>query len=473
MQKKSPSGTGFLKLNPYTARWSFIGTDKAKDKVGHALRKAVMNSQGGGTEDDSRQEEGSQSGDSLGRTSSSSKRKSVQQTWQKSSKRNNAAAAAAAPPVSILKTGDAAVISSRASRYAPGRLSVDTAASASGVPSAETDLTNLSKLFASPGAGTLMMRHQNTTPSDANYLGLGLSPVARDIFDEKNLEHSDSPSRHRRRGGGGGSSLSSRNGSMNDQLSAITFSLPPPQQHDMDSPSSNDPHLSGHGDSYPDQRTMSLPQQQHVGLIPPTFHPAHHHQPHYSSHQLYHGGAPYFYPMMPPPPGGGDQQPMLPPPPPPPHLGGHQPQGGQSFVLSPRRRRAAAAAAAAASGLPPEQQPQSLFRQEEMTPPTPPVMGGPLPGHPPPPPPPGMYYPPGYYYYYPGYFAFQATAGDHPADISTNPPYFPGSAPPGMVAPTPFQAHLHPQHHEENNHRTRRSRRRDAVPGMEEDLPSP
>ena len=40
IKAKSPSGLGLLRQNPDTKRWFYIGTDKAKDKIGHALRKA-------------------------------------------------------------------------------------------------------------------------------------------------------------------------------------------------------------------------------------------------------------------------------------------------------------------------------------------------------------------------------------------------------------------------------------------------
>ena len=38
----SPSKTGFVKLDPKTGRWYFIGYEKSKDKVGHAIRKATQ-----------------------------------------------------------------------------------------------------------------------------------------------------------------------------------------------------------------------------------------------------------------------------------------------------------------------------------------------------------------------------------------------------------------------------------------------
>jgi hypothetical protein len=37
----SPSQTGFVKLDPKSGQWIFIGYEKSKDKVGHALRKAT------------------------------------------------------------------------------------------------------------------------------------------------------------------------------------------------------------------------------------------------------------------------------------------------------------------------------------------------------------------------------------------------------------------------------------------------
>ena len=33
VRRESPTGVGFVKMNPKTGRWSYIGTDKAKDKV--------------------------------------------------------------------------------------------------------------------------------------------------------------------------------------------------------------------------------------------------------------------------------------------------------------------------------------------------------------------------------------------------------------------------------------------------------
>jgi hypothetical protein len=40
----SPSKTGFVKLDPKGGQWFFIGYEKSKDKVGHALRKATARS---------------------------------------------------------------------------------------------------------------------------------------------------------------------------------------------------------------------------------------------------------------------------------------------------------------------------------------------------------------------------------------------------------------------------------------------
>eukprot|EP00934_Nitzschia_sp_Nitz4_P001409 Nitzschia sp. Nitz4//scaffold139_size61406//11604//12694//NITZ4_006448-RA/size61406-exonerate_est2genome-gene-0.39-mRNA-1//-1//CDS//3329535816//1409//frame0 len=41
MRKDSPTGLGLVRKDPKTQRWSYIGLDKAKDKIGHALRKAA------------------------------------------------------------------------------------------------------------------------------------------------------------------------------------------------------------------------------------------------------------------------------------------------------------------------------------------------------------------------------------------------------------------------------------------------
>ena len=40
LRRESPTGVGMVRLNQKTGRWSYIGTEKAKDKIGHALRKA-------------------------------------------------------------------------------------------------------------------------------------------------------------------------------------------------------------------------------------------------------------------------------------------------------------------------------------------------------------------------------------------------------------------------------------------------
>jgi hypothetical protein len=41
IQRDSPSGYGLVRQNQDTGRWHYIGTDKAKDKIGHALRKSA------------------------------------------------------------------------------------------------------------------------------------------------------------------------------------------------------------------------------------------------------------------------------------------------------------------------------------------------------------------------------------------------------------------------------------------------
>jgi hypothetical protein len=50
IKANSPSGLGLIRQNPDTKRWYYIGTDKAKDKIGHALRKASRDVSNGGNE---------------------------------------------------------------------------------------------------------------------------------------------------------------------------------------------------------------------------------------------------------------------------------------------------------------------------------------------------------------------------------------------------------------------------------------
>ena len=40
IKRESPTGVGLVRQNPQNGRWSYIGNDKAKDKIGHALRKS-------------------------------------------------------------------------------------------------------------------------------------------------------------------------------------------------------------------------------------------------------------------------------------------------------------------------------------------------------------------------------------------------------------------------------------------------
>lgn len=42
IRKESPTGSGLVKQDTKTLRWSYIGNEKAKDKIGHALRKAAQ-----------------------------------------------------------------------------------------------------------------------------------------------------------------------------------------------------------------------------------------------------------------------------------------------------------------------------------------------------------------------------------------------------------------------------------------------
>ncbi|CAJ1955217.1 unnamed protein product [Cylindrotheca closterium] len=42
IRKDSPTGVGLVRQNKNTGRWFYIGLEKAKDKIGHALRKASL-----------------------------------------------------------------------------------------------------------------------------------------------------------------------------------------------------------------------------------------------------------------------------------------------------------------------------------------------------------------------------------------------------------------------------------------------
>lgn len=42
LRRDSPTGVGLVRQNKKTGRWSYIGLEKAKDKIGHALRKASL-----------------------------------------------------------------------------------------------------------------------------------------------------------------------------------------------------------------------------------------------------------------------------------------------------------------------------------------------------------------------------------------------------------------------------------------------
>jgi hypothetical protein len=42
VRSESSSGAGLIRHNPKSGRWSYIGLEKAKDKIGHALRKSAQ-----------------------------------------------------------------------------------------------------------------------------------------------------------------------------------------------------------------------------------------------------------------------------------------------------------------------------------------------------------------------------------------------------------------------------------------------
>lgn len=158
MQSKSPSGTGFLKLNPHSARWDFIGTDKAKDKVGHALRKAVMSAEA------SSRAGGSDADKTDGRTCNS--KAAAKQRSHSSSLLPSAIKKRKAPePISILKSG-------RQARYRSG--------TSPSVSATRKELSSFSGLYYSP-ANTPLIK----SPTSDKDKSLGISPVGRDIFDDK------------------------------------------------------------------------------------------------------------------------------------------------------------------------------------------------------------------------------------------------------------------------------------------------
>jgi hypothetical protein len=173
IQSKSPSRTGFLKLDPESARWVSIGSNKAKDKVGHALRKAVMSIQGGNGDENQR--------------SASTKPVVRDSSHQEASPPTKSNKRKASEPVSILKRG-------REAKYVSSTLGVDTTALAG--PASE-ERTPLTRFFSSLGAPTTILR---SPMEPAGSPPFGLSPVARNIFDDKDDALSPLYSRRSRRG---------------------------------------------------------------------------------------------------------------------------------------------------------------------------------------------------------------------------------------------------------------------------------
>lgn len=51
IRRDSPSGVGLVRQDKKTGRWFYIGLEKAKDKVGHALRKASLEKSRGQSKD--------------------------------------------------------------------------------------------------------------------------------------------------------------------------------------------------------------------------------------------------------------------------------------------------------------------------------------------------------------------------------------------------------------------------------------
>ncbi len=382
-------------MNPYTARWNFIGTEKAKDKVGHALRKAVMNAQGESCDDSSskQDDERSQANDktNLRRTTSQvlkeqsagcpSSPHGGDETLKKRhvtlpKKRKGSVAA----PISILKK----VATTRYGGDPSQEVGLSVETHPASVSVNESDLASLSRIFSSPAAPTML---RQSSPNDNHGYCLGLSPVARDMFDEKNDLNAESLSRRRLRA----KKVSDDDTLVQSNLDPDTENRPLHSRHNID------------GSSYTEHRAVPThhlvpPSTFPPGMPPPplnTMYAATVHHPHQSS------STPFYYHVPPVHHNVASQSmhPMLPPvpfPPQQPHLSS-QSHGG--IVLSPRQGTTTPVAR------------EVVQQHQHYSHPGPPsglLIPPPPVGHPGtgpsviPPPPPGMYYPPGYYYY-PGF----------------------------------------------------------------------
>jgi hypothetical protein len=165
VQSQSPSGTGFLKMNQDNGRWIFIGINKAKDKVGHALRKAVMSEQKGaapGTDD------GDEGKDWGGYKLAGRKAKAPLVTSIPASNKNKRKAPEL---VSILKRGRHATAT-----YQPTAIATESKAAAAPPPE------DVSILFGSHSV--LTPTNLSATPTAGDD---GVSPVARDMFDDTSV----------------------------------------------------------------------------------------------------------------------------------------------------------------------------------------------------------------------------------------------------------------------------------------------
>lgn len=473
IQSMSPSGTGFLKLNPYTARWNFIGTDKAKDKVGHALRKALMNAEGGENDDSSSKQDEEANQDRIGedqrrrsnsdnnlsseKSAGSSAPSSPHESIENSKKRPNSLprkrkSSPREPLVSILKkTG-----TSKYNTPSPnGDIRVETMAP--GTSTNESDLS--SKAFASPANATARMMRPDSS-ADPHSFSVGLSPVARDMFDEKNEVVDQAALRKRARQ----KKMNERHGYDTDDTdhNAHRSGLP---RH---------PSSSGSDSSYPEQRVVAAPYAPPPAtLAPPIPQPLHHsivygggvHPQHPSA------GAPFYYSphlhhigSQPPPH-------AIPPPPPhsipPPQLPIPTQKQMQPMIMPPSRGSDPMSRRVAEHQQHQHPPPPHYIHagQGGLAIPPPPTM---VPGAPggmamvPPPPHMAstMYYPPGYYYY-PGFMVPpptdpNAAAASHHPHVYPQPTAIPYGAP-GMMESSYYNQHEHYDHDDDesvNHHRS-------------------
>lgn len=318
---------------------------------------------------------------------------------------------------------------------------------APGTSTNESELA--SKAFVSPGAATARMMRTDSS-SDPHSFSVGLSPVARDMFDEKNEVMDPMRKRARQK------KMSERHGYDTDDTD--------PNNHRSGLP--RHPSSSGSDSSYQEQRVVTAPYPAPAATLAPGMPPSLHHpivygagvhQPHptagtpfYYSPHLHHIGPQPPHAIPPPPPHS------IPPPPLP-----IPPQKGMQTVIMPNSRgNDSAMSRRVAEHQHQHQHPHYIHAGQGglaiPPPPPPPTM---VPGAPPggvamvPPPPhmaSTMYYPPGYYYY-PGFMvppptdpSAAAVAGSHHPHVYPQPSAIPHSySAPGMMESSYYNQHDH------------------------------